>query len=90
MEIARLRSFVAGCFQVRKNEIPKRMYSDVHTGPNIQLGGLKEGWFSVAYHSGIAFAVNIPAIAPRPKGRRIDTTNLSICLLFIVLLFILI
>ena len=49
--------------------MPMIMYNVVHTGPNIQLGGLNDGWLSVAYHSGIACAVNIPAIAPIESGR---------------------
>jgi len=59
--------------------MPISMYRVVQTGPNIQLGGLNDGLFKVAYHSGIDLAVNIPAIAPRAKGNIKETISLKIC-----------
>lgn len=56
------RFLFAGCFQIRKKDIPKIMYSTVQTGPNIQFGGLNEGLLSEANQSGTASAVNKPAI----------------------------
>jgi hypothetical protein len=73
--IAVLRSLPALCFHTRNKEIPMRKYSVVHTGPNTELGGLKEGLLRVSYHAGMAFAVNIPAIAPIPRGRISDTIS---------------
>ena len=52
--IARSLSFDASSFQIRKNEIPKRIYNVVHTGPKTQLGGLKKGLFNEAYQIGTA------------------------------------
>ena len=39
----------AGFFQIIEREMPIKIYNRVHTGANIQLGGLKEGLFSCAY-----------------------------------------
>lgn len=64
-------------FQIRKKEIPKRMYRDVHTGPNTQLGGLNEGLFNDAYQVGTACEVNIPATAPTDKGIIKETISLK-------------
>jgi len=64
------------------------MYRVVHTGPNTQLGGLKDGLFSVAYHPGTAPAVNKPAIAPKPRGNAIDTNSLRIWDIFMPKSFI--
>jgi hypothetical protein len=83
MKIALLRSLLAFCFQIKNKEIPKNIYRVVHTGPNNQLGGLNDGWFSVLYHPGIASAVNIPAIAPKLKGNAIDANSLRIWDIFI-------
>ena len=54
----------------------------VQTGPNIQLGGLKDGLFKVAYHSGTDWDVNIPAIAPKPKGNAMDIRSFKLWVLF--------
>ena len=55
---------VAGEDQTRKTATPIMMYSVVHTGPNIQLGGEKSGFMIVSYHVGIAAAVNAEPIPP--------------------------
>lgn len=72
-------------FQIRKNDIPKRQYSSVHTGPNTQLGGLKEGLFNKAYQVGTACDVNIPATAPIVKGNANETSSLTIFFLSILI-----
>lgn len=77
--MAKLRSLLISSFQIKNNEIPIKMYSIVQTGPKIQFGGLNEGLFKVAYHSGTDCAVNIPAILPRPKGTIMDTISFIIC-----------
>ena len=74
--IAKSLTFDASSFQIRKNEIPRSMYKEVHTGPKTQLGGLKEGLFNDAYHVGTACEVNIPAIAPTDRGNNNDTASL--------------
>jgi hypothetical protein len=48
--------------------MPIRMYSKVQTGPNTQLGGLKEGLFKVLYQESTDSAVNKPPIAPTDNG----------------------
>ena len=70
-------------FQIRNNEIPKMIYSTVHTGPNNQFGGLNEGLFSVAYHPETPDAVYIPAVAPTPSVNINETASLIICGVFI-------
>jgi hypothetical protein len=54
------------------------MYRVVHTGPKTQFGGLNEGLFRDAYHSGTACAVKIPAIDPTARGNSNDKVNLII------------
>lgn len=53
--------------QTRKTDIPIRIYSVVQTGPNARLGGVLGGFFSVAYHVGIALKVEILPIPPAAK-----------------------
>jgi hypothetical protein len=72
------RALSGGCFQTIKKEIPMMMYRVVQTGANNQLGGLKEGLFRDVYHSGIASAVNAPAIAPIANGMASESTSLMI------------
>ena len=49
---------------ILETEIPISVYSTVHTGENIQFGGLKLGFTRFAYHPGIADVVNIAPINP--------------------------
>lgn len=53
--------------QINATDQPIRMYSSVHIGPKIQLGGLKKGLFSPAYQPVRLFAVAIPEILPIAK-----------------------
>jgi len=48
--------------------MPIKMYSRVHIGPKIQLGGLKEGLLRVGYQVMTASEVNKPPIAPMERG----------------------
>jgi hypothetical protein len=41
------------------------------------------GWFSEAYHPGIASAVNMPAMAPMANGMASDRINRNILVIFI-------
>jgi hypothetical protein len=57
--------------------MPNNKYKVVQTGPKIQFGGLNDGLFRDEYHSGIAWDVNIPAIAPMANGKASDITNFT-------------
>ena len=74
---------VGDIYQIRKNDIPKRIYREVHTGPKTQLGGLKEGLFNEAYQVGTAWEVNIPATAPTDNGNKMDIISLIMWDIFI-------
>lgn len=76
MVIAMFLFLLVGCFQIINNEIPIRRYNEVHTGPNIPLGGLNDGRIKEAYQSGIACAVKIPAMAPIASGRITEMQSL--------------
>jgi hypothetical protein len=41
------------------------------------LGGLNEGLFNVAYHSVTDWDVNIPAMAPRLNGNKMDSRSFN-------------
>jgi len=58
------------------------MYRTVQTGPKIQFGGLMAGWFSEAYHSGIAFEVKRPETAPIKSGKEREIRSLIIFMVF--------
>ena len=51
-------------FHTRYNAIPFIIYKVVHTGANIQLGGLNEGLFASAYQPFTPDEVKKPAIPP--------------------------
>ena len=80
---AMFRSLPGGSVHTIYKEIPIRIYSVVQTGPNNQFGGLKEGWFKVAYQLGIARAVKIPAMAPIASGNAREIINFVIEVMFI-------
>ena len=71
------RSSVLGVFQIKNMDTPISKYKVVQTGPNKYAGGLNDGLFKVANHSGIAFAVSRPAVKPRPKGSISETKSLK-------------
>jgi len=48
------------------NEMPIKVYSEVHIGANNQFGGVMAGLSSEAYHPGIAGVVNIAPKNPAP------------------------
>ncbi len=49
---------------IKNAATPIKKYNVVQTGPNIQAGGLKTGFVSVAYHVLIAEIVNSDPIMP--------------------------
>lgn len=55
-----------------------RINSVVHTGPNIQLGGLNEGFCIPAYHVGILGVVNNEPTKPAQSGTTIEIINFTI------------
>lgn len=50
----------------------------VHTGPNIQFGGLKEGLFTVAYQESIEFVVKNEPRNPITNGINIEIAIVKI------------
>lgn len=62
--------------------MPIRMYSKVHTGPKIQLGGLKDGLTTVLYQPPTAVDVNKPATAPTANGKLIAIINFIFAFIF--------
>jgi hypothetical protein len=50
--------------QITNKDIPINRYRLTQTGPNIQLGGLKKGFFNDSYQVGIAGVVKIEPIKP--------------------------
>jgi hypothetical protein len=75
--VYRLSSF-AWLFQIIKKETPIIIYKVVHTGPNSQLGGLKDGLLSVANHELTELAVKKPEIPPTANGTEMEIINLKI------------
>jgi len=53
------------------------MYNPVHTGANIQLGGLNEGLYIVVYQPFTDAEVNKEAMAPIASGIAIDMISLT-------------
>lgn len=53
------------------------IYKVVHTGPKIQLGGLKLGLLSVEYQVGIDDTVKIEPIAPAERQIPTERINLG-------------
>ncbi len=53
-----------GCRQTKNKEIPIITNKVVHTGPNTQFGGVKDGFCKVAYQPGMAGVVKIEPITP--------------------------
>ena len=58
--------------QIQPNETPIKMYSVVHTGAKIQLGGLKKGLFRSTYQVEIELDVEKPEMNPINKQKIID------------------
>ena len=56
--------------QIRKTDIPIRIYKVVQTGPNTQLGGVYGGFFKLGYQVGIALKVKRLPIPPAAKLAR--------------------
>jgi hypothetical protein len=65
------------CLQTRYKEIPIRTYRLIHTGPNTQLGGLKEGLFNSTYQVEIDSVVKTEPIIPASWQTIIDMASLA-------------
>src|SRR5450759_3472513 len=64
------------CRQMSQDATPINRYSTVHTGPNSQLGGFQDGFFSLRYQ---VLTDETVATAPKPPancGRRTATARL--------------
>jgi hypothetical protein len=59
----------------RNNEIPIIIKRDVHTGKKTQLGGAKDGFWSVAYQVGIAGEVKNEPI--KPANRQMNMLEIN-------------
>ena len=62
-------------FTTTKSAMPIRIKSVVHTGPKTHAGGAKDGFWSVAYHVGIASIVKTEPIAPARRGIAMQRIN---------------
>ena len=67
----------------RKADIPININSIVQTGANNQLGGVKDGFFSVAYQVGIADVVKKEPSKPAIWQITMLMTNLKITIILI-------
>lgn len=63
------------------------VYKLVQTGPNNQLGGLKEGLFKPAYQFGISEMLNIPPRDPIPTVATMEIINFCILVILMILFF---
>ena len=75
--------------QIRKTDTHIRIQSVLQTGPNARLGGVLGGFFSVAYHVGIALKVKILPIPPAAKLARMLIISLMTSFKSIVWVFVL-
>lgn len=64
-------------FQTMYREIPIKRYSNAHTGPNTQLGGLKNGLFKVIYQLETEEMVKMDPKIPASLQIIIDVINLK-------------
>ena len=62
-------------FHTIKKAIPIKIYKAVQTGVNIQLGGLNDGLFAVAYQPCTPDEVKNPEIPPTKRGINIEINN---------------
>ncbi len=62
-------------FHTKNKATPIKMYSNVQTGPNIQLGGLNHGLLAVANHPSTPDEVKNPEILPTKTGINIEKNN---------------
>lgn len=74
-------------FQTKPAEMPIKMYKNVHTGPNIQLGGLKKGFSREVYHPVIELDVPYPEIAPTKTQMAITMGILNLLEIFMILFY---
>ena len=77
-EKARSAPLIAKPFcQIRKTDIPIRIYKVVQTGPNTQLGGVYGGFLRLGYQVGIALKVKRLPIPPAAKLTKIPIISLT-------------
>lgn len=58
-------------FQIIPAATPIKIYNTVHTGANIQLGGLKAGFVKKGYH--VEIPVRVAILADIPTAKQIST-----------------
>ena len=71
--------------KTKYKEIPIRVNKKIQTGAKTQFGGLKNGFWRVAYHPGIEGEVNIDPITPAIWQIAIEIINLVALPNFIVI-----
>ena len=72
------RLFFALFVHIKYRDIPIRKYNVIHTGANIQPGGLKLGFARVAYQLVTDEAVNIEPTIPTNWQIVIEITNIAL------------
>ena len=78
MKSAVLASLLSSPFcQTRKADIPIMVNRVIQTGPNIQSGGLKDGFLIKAYQSGMDRAVKKPPMIPANWQTKILSNNFN-------------
>jgi len=83
-----LTCFLSNPFcQIKYKATPIRVYSVTQTGPNSQLGGLKEGLFKNTYQLEMAGVVKSEPTAPAAWQMMIAKTNFVIFFILINVLF---
>jgi hypothetical protein len=70
---------------MRKEAIPMRIKSNVHTGPKTQFGGASSGLASVAYHVGIDALVKRAPVSPMIWGIRSAPARVKMFFVFMIL-----
>ena len=69
-------------FQIKYKEIPINKKSNVQTGANIQLGGLKLGFGNATYQEPMAGVVKKDPIMPAPSHKITANKNFKIFFIF--------
>lgn len=64
-------------FHTKNKAIPISIYNVVHTGANIQLGGLNQGLLATAYQSLTADEVNKPESTPASSGINMEINSFT-------------
>jgi hypothetical protein len=75
-------STVIPFLHIKYAETPIRRKSDVQTGPNIELGGVNDGLFIVAYQVGMEGVVKSESTNPANWQTTMLTPNFRISIIF--------